>query len=530
VRNWLSAVVGIAVLLLGTASWAFDAQTAFKLASGESDARIAAIDSVIADDDADAIPFLQKLLDDSVKISKDHAFVVDDSGAATDPVTGQAATLPDDADDVINNNRIRGEIEAALAALKLSLPDRIARLDAAKALQAGNVDASKLPLIQKAVAKEKDAEIHEILVQLEAVIQLNSPDKAIRLGAVHALGESSSPSAKEVLSSRLASSDETDADVRAAITAALKAIDRHMLGYEYAAEVFTGVSLGSILLLAALGLAITYGLMGIINMAHGELMMIGAYATYAVQNLFKSHFPELFQFYPVAAIPVAFFVTACVGMVIERSILKFLYGRSLETLLATWGVSLILMQGVRTIFGAQNVEVENPSWMSGNFTISASLVLPYNRIIIIGFSIVVVALVWWLLTKTRLGLFVRAVTQNRAMASCIGVPTARVDTLAFGLGSGIAGLAGVALSQIGNVGPDLGQHYIVNSFMVVVLGGVGQLAGSVLAALGLGVVSKFAEGLTGPVIAEICVLVFVIVFIQRRPQGLFAMTGRSAEG
>jgi urea transport system permease protein len=249
-----------------------------------------------------------------------------------------------------------------------------------------------------------------------------------------------------------------------------------------------------------------------------------------VQNVFRHYLPEAaFPFYLLAALPVAFVVTAGVGMVIERLVLRFLYGRSLETLLATWGISLFLMQLVRTIFGAQNVGVENPGWMSGSVSIAASLSLPYNRIVIIGFSVAVLGFMWWLLTKTRLGLFVRAVTQNRTMARCVGVPTARIDTMAFGLGSGIAGLAGVALSQIGNVGPDLGQHYIVNCFMVVVLGGVGQLAGTVLAALGLGIVSKFLEGITGAVIAEIVVLVFVVVFIQRRPQGLFAMTGRSAE-
>jgi urea transport system permease protein len=290
------------------------------------------------------------------------------------------------------------------------------------------------------------------------------------------------------LATRLAPGNETDPDVRAALADGIQQIDRQLAMYEYAEKLFTGISLGSILLLAALGLAITYGLMGIINMAHGELMMIGAYSTYLVQNLFRHLMPGLFDFYLAAAVPVAFVITALVGMAIERLVLRFLYGRSLETLLATWGVSLFLMQGVRTIFGAQNVE----------------------------------------LTQTRLGLFVRAVTQNRRMASCVGVPTARVDTLAFGMGAGIAGLAGVALSQIGNVGPDLGQHYIVDSFMFVVLGGVGQLAGTVVASLGLGVLNKVLEGSIGPVLAEIMVLVVIVIFIQRRPSGLFALKGREA--
>jgi urea transport system permease protein len=289
------------------------------------------------------------------------------------------------------------------------------------------------------------------------------------------------------------------------------------------------VSLGSILLLAALGLAITYGLMGVINMAHGELIMIGAYTTYLVQNLFRAHAPDAFGWYLAGALPAAFVVAALVGMALERLVIRWLYGRPLETLLATWGISLGLIQLVRTLFGAQNVQVENPSWMSGGIEIMANVVLPWNRIMIIAFAAMVLAGMWLLLTRTRLGLFVRGVTQNRDMASCVGVPTARVDTLAFGLGAGIAGLAGCALSQIGNVGPDLGQGYIVDSFMVVVFGGVGQLAGTVYAALTLGFANKFLEAWQGAVIAKIVVLVFIVFFIQRRPQGLFALKGRSAE-
>jgi urea transport system permease protein len=269
--------------------------------------------------------------------------------------------------------------------------------------------------------------------------------------------------------------------------------------------------------------------MGVINMAHGELIMIGAYATYIVQNFFRAHFGGAFDYYLIAAVPVAFAASALVGMVLERTVIRFLYGRPLETLLATWGISLILIQSVRTIFGAQNVQVENPAWMSGGIELMTNLVLPWNRIVIIAFAALVVALVWALLTRTRLGLFVRGVTQNRGMASALGVPTSRVDTYAFGLGSGIAGLAGCALSQVGNVGPELGQSAIVDSFMVVVLGGVGQLSGTIVAALGLGVVNKFLEAWSGAVLAKIAVLVFIIIFIQKRPQGLFAIRGRMAE-
>jgi urea transport system permease protein len=292
---------------------------------------------------------------------------------------------------------------------------------------------------------------------------------------------------------------------------------------------FTGASLGSILLLVALGLAITYGLMGVINMAHGELMMIGAYATYVVQNLFKAYLPGAFDWYILLAIPASFFAAALVGAALERLIIRWLYGRPLETLLATWGISLVLMQGVRSLFGAQNVQVENPAWLSGGVDVLSNLTLPYNRIAIVAFAGLVLAGVSLLIARTRLGLFVRGVTQNRKMAACVGVNTARIDTYAFALGSGIAGLAGCALSQVGNVGPDLGQGYIVDSFMVVVLGGVGQLAGTVYAALGLGILNKLLEGWQGAVLAKIMVLVFIVVFIQKRPQGIFAMKGRSAE-
>ena len=294
-------------------------------------------------------------------------------------------------------------------------------------------------------------------------------------------------------------------------------------------RVFSGLSLGSILLLGALGLAITYGVMGIINMAHGELLMVGAYSAYAMQSLFRTYFPSAIDWYLPAAIPLAFFAAALVGVIMERTVIRWLYGRTLETLLATWGLSLILIQAARVLFGAQNVEVANPSWMSGGIELMPNLLLPWNRIIIVGFALFVLSLVWVLMNKTRLGMFVRAVTQNRAMAGCVGVPTSRIDTLAFALGAGIAGLGGLALSQISNVGPDMGQGYIVDAFMVVVLGGVGQLAGAVWAALGLGVFTKLLEGWAGAVVAKIVVLVFIIVFIQKRPQGLFALKGRFVE-
>jgi len=324
-------------------------------------------------------------------------------------------------------------------------------------------------------------------------------------------------------------SQEEDLSVKSQLQASIKDIKAALVWGERIGTLFTGLSLGSILLLVALGLAITYGLMGVINMAHGELMMIGAYATDSVQVAFRTYWPSGFDYYLAAALPAAFLSAALVGAVLEKLILRHLYGRPLETLLATWGISLALMQGVRSLYGAQNVAVENPSWMSGGVELLSNLTLPWNRMMIILFAFFVLIFMALLISRTRLGLFVRGVTQNRPMASCMGINTARIDTYAFSLGSGIAGLAGCALSQIGNVGPDLGQGYIVDAFMVVVLGGVGQLMGTVYAALGLGVLNKLLEGLTGAVLAKIAVLVLIIIFIQKRPQGLFALKGRSAE-
>jgi urea transport system permease protein len=348
-----------------------------------------------------------------------------------------------------------------------------------------------------------------------------------RLLAARELADSQQPETLLLLNQQLA--QEQDPLVKKQIQTTLTTVQESLRWGERLGTLFTGASLGSILLLVALGLAITYGLMGVINMAHGELMMIGAYATYVVQALFRQYLPGAFDAYLLVAIPVSFFMAALVGAVMERTVLKNLYGRPLETLLATWGISLVLMQGVRSLFGAQNVGVENPSWMSGSLQLLPNLQLPWNRVLIIAFAAAVLVGMALLISKTRLGLFVRGVTQNRPMASCMGVNTARIDTYAFALGSGIAGLAGCALSQVGNVGPDLGQSYIVDSFMVVVLGGVGQLAGTVYAGLGLGVLSKLLEGWQGAVLAKIALLMLLVLVIQKKPQGLFALKGRSVE-
>ena len=492
---------------------------------GEADARIEALNQAVANADDSTAAFLQALSDDAVKVAGDTVIVVRE-GKGVDPATGVGVSVPAGAEDVMINNRMRGELDSALAALKLFSKDEVTRMAAIKQLQS-DADESKLPLIEKAFASEKNEKIKEQLGMVRAAALLNSTDKTKRLQAAQLLNTSTQANTKTVLLARL--KIETEPDVKSALQNTLRQVEAALAWGDRLGAIFSGISLGSILLLVALGLAITYGLMGVINMAHGELMMIGAYATYVVQGLFQKYLPGAFDWYLLASLPVAFMASALMGALMERSVIRYLYGRPLETLLATWGISLMLMQLVRTLFGAQNVGVENPSWMSGGVQVMGNLSLPYNRLVIIGFAIFVLLGVSWLISKTRLGLFVRGVTQNRAIASCMGVNTARIDTYAFALGSGIAGLAGCALSQVGNVGPDLGQGYIVDSFMVVVLGGVGQLAGTVYAAMGLGVLNKFLEGWTGAVLAKIAVLVFIIIFIQKRPQGIFAMKGRSAE-
>jgi urea transport system permease protein len=504
---------------------ALDGAAVGKLAAGDSDERSAAIAALVAEADPRAAEVLGAFAEGEVQTAGTRVLIVR-GGEALDAVSGEAVTpLPAEREDVVVNNRLRKEIEGALSALKLLSPERGARLAAAKELAAG-AGAAVLPLVRKALERETDADIRQVLELVAASMEMKGGDKAARLAAIARLGESSSPNSRTLLAE---ASTDADEDIRIAAQKSLRAVQGRLAWGERAGLLFAGVSLGSILLLAALGLAITYGLMGVINMAHGELIMIGAYTTYLVQNFFRAQLPGAFDWYLLAAVPASFAVAAAVGMLLERIVIRWLYGRPLETLLATWGISLMLIQSVRSLFGAQNVQVENPAFMSGGIQAFAGVVMPWSRVYIIAFAALVLLAMYLLLTRTRLGLFVRGVTQNREMASCVGVPTGRVDMWAFGLGSGIAGLAGCALSQLGNVGPDLGQGYIVDSFMVVVFGGVGQLAGTVYAALTLGFANKFLEAVSGAVIAKIVVLVFIIVFIQRRPQGLFAVKGRAVE-
>jgi urea transport system permease protein len=525
---WLRLCLGWALWLALGVAHALTPADALALAAGDGDARIAAINRLAVEPDERTLALLQALGNGAVKVQGEQVLILADDGSATDAATGAAVTLADNAEDSMVNNRLRGALEAALSVRDLFGGDVPAQQAAASMLQKAafsEPDAAQLPLVEKALANASlDHRARQSLELARAAMRLASDDEALRLSAAQALGNMGDPALKPLLAARLEA--EQSAGVKAALSASLSALDRSLAVTSVLSQTFTGISLGSILLLAALGLAITYGLMGVINMAHGELIMIGAYATWLVQAAFKNSLPGLFDWYLLAALPVAFIASALVGAAMERTVIRFLYGRPLETLLATWGISLVLMQGVRSLFGAQNVGVENPSWMSGSVTLVGNLTLPWNRIIIVAFAAAVLIGVTLLISKTRLGLFVRGVTQNRPIASCMGVNTARIDTYAFALGSGIAGLAGCALSQIGNVGPDLGQNYIVDSFMVVVLGGVGQLAGTVYAALGLGLLNKLLEGWTGAVLAKIAVLVFIIIFIQKRPQGIFAFKGR----
>ncbi len=449
----------------------------------------------------------------------DDAFVSAGDGTAA---TGVAA---EDLKQVRVNNGIRNAIEAALGALRLFAPDAPTRLEAAEAVYKAH-DPAALPALDQALAKEANAGVKKRMLEARAAALLSAPDavEADRIAAVAVLR------ARGDIDTRgyLASLTDQPPAVAAAITAALTSLDRLAQIWSVAQSVYYGLSLGSVLLLAAAGLAITFGVMGVINMAHGEMVMIGAYVTFVVQQFMREHTPGLYGASLLFAIPLAFLVTGAVGVAVERCLIRFLYGRPLETLLATWGLSLGLQQAVRSIFGANNRDVDTPPWMSGATEVGG-LTLTWNRMYIILFAIIVLAALMAALRYTALGLRMRAVTQNRRMAAAMGIRTPWIDALTFGLGSGVAGMAGVALSQIDNVSPNLGQGYIIDSFMVVVFGGVGNLWGTTLGALTLGIVNKFLEPLAGAVMAKIVVLVLLILFIQRRPRGMFPLKGRAVE-
>src|SRR6266487_5321618 len=448
-------------------------------------------------------------------------YVKAESGTLLDAATGEQATgeKASDLKPVRINNRLRRAIEAALDSLTLLAPDPGKRWEAAQAVFRSR-DAA-------ALAKETDSGVKRALAEARAAVILNmsgakEADQIEAVAVIRARGD------QDALGLLSALPPAASPAVGRAAKDAVAAIQNRLVLWEAAQNAWYGLSLGSVLLLAAIGLAITFGVMGVINMAHGEMVMLGAYTTFVVQQVIRTSFPGLFDWSLVIALPLAFLVAALVGLAIERGIIRFLYGRPLETLLATWGLSLILQQAVRTSFGPTNREVGNPSWMSGSFELGG-ITITYNRMWIIVFTLAVFAALLGLLRFTRLGLEMRAVTQNRAMAASMGIRTARIDALTFGLGSGIAGIAGVALSQIDNVSPNLGQGYIIDSFMVVVFGGVGNLWGTLVGAFTLGIANKFLEPYAGAVLGKIAILVLIILFIQKRPRGLFALKGRAVE-
>ncbi|MEQ1411950.1 urea ABC transporter permease subunit UrtB [Acinetobacter indicus] len=443
------------------------------------------------------------------------------------PALEPVSDWPSDLAQVTLVNTLQKALTFALAHSKMQSEDAAERLEAVDIYES-NLSELQLAQINRLYLQERNNKVKARLAQLKARLDYQQPDVLVKIQAAQVLADSNRPDVLAMVEQEL-QQPNLNPELKAVLLEAKSAIQTRLQASEWAGHLFSGLSTASILLLAALGLAITYGLLGVINMAHGELIMIGAYTTYVVQSLFKSHFGSYLDWYLIVAIPAAFLVSALIGMLIERAVIRPLYGRQLETLLATFGVSLILMQLVRMIFGAQNVEVSNIAWLSGGISISPSLMLPYNRIAIIVFTIAVLLLLVYLLNKTRFGLFVRAVTQNRQMARAVGIRSSRIDMMAFGLGSGLAGLAGCALAQVGNVGPDLGQNYIIDAFLVVVVGGVGQVWGAVLAALGLGISGTALEIGMGAVLAKIILLVLVILFIQKRPQGLFAIKGRFVE-
>ncbi|MEH6825692.1 MAG: urea ABC transporter permease subunit UrtB [Motiliproteus sp.] len=421
------------------------------------------------------------------------------------------------------NNRLRSQLTQAIAALQLNAESAQVRLEALKSMLT-EISADSLPLLQQRTELEIDAEVNELLRIAIAIAQLEDADEAIRLQALQQLDASLYPTVRNRIN--LLVSADPSITVRKKATAVLKGIDSQINLFGNLQTLFFGVSLGSVLILAAIGLAITFGVMGVINMAHGELIMIGAYTTFVVQQLM----PNAIEYSLLVAVPAAFLVSGIVGIAIERGVIRHLYGRPLETLLATFGLSLVLQQAVRTLFSPLNRQVESPQWMSGVWELNPVFSLTLNRLYIIAFCLMVFFALHLILKRTRLGLQVRAVSQNRQMARAMGIRSQWVDAMTFGLGSGVAGVAGVALSQLTNVGPNLGQAYIIDSFMVVVFGGVGNLWGTLVAGLSLGIANKIMEPWAGAVLAKILVLVFIILFIQKRPRGLFPQKGRAAEG
>ena len=522
------AVLLIVATVLPAMAGAFEDAVA-KFANDEFSDTEEAVDTLATSSNPLAYTIVSALQDDRLMADPDtkKIYVKQPDGKIIDALTGAAVDgIPDSAASVRLNNKLRRHVAAALGSLTLQSPDPAKRVQAAQSVFKTH-DEAMLPAIDGALAKETNKDARLAFSEARAAILLFKEDatdaeKLEAIGIIRARGD------QEALALLTGLSGEQPPLVARAAAGATTAIQNRLAIWSAVQNAWYGLSLGSVLLLAAIGLAITFGVMGVINMAHGEMVMIGAYTTFVVQQTIRTSFPGLFDYSLLIAVPLAFLVAGAIGVLIERTIIRFLYGRPLETLLATWGLSLVLQQAVRTMFGPTNQEVGNPSWMSGAFDLG-QITITYNRLWILCFTLAVFVILLAMLRYTALGLEMRAVTQNRRMAASMGIATSRVDALTFGLGSGIAGIAGVALSQIDNVSPNLGQSYIIDSFMVVVFGGVGNLWGTLVGAFTLGIANKFLEPVAGAVLGKIAILVLIILFIQKRPRGLFALKGRAVE-
>lgn len=502
------------------------------LGQGGFGERRTAIEALSAHGDAAAAPALEALIDRRLYLRRADgqvfiAVAAPGGLALTDAVTGEEAGIAPtgEFEDIRINNAVRRAVRSAIGALTLGSPDPAVRRAAVEAMFR-TADPDSVEALDAAIAEEEDDRILRLMRQARAAALLSAGGSVEDLAA--ALEVLEDRGGRDTLALLNRFRPQAPEELIPTVDAAAAKIQSALRTWQIVQDLLYGLSLGSVLLLAAIGLAITFGVMGVINMAHGEMVMLGAYTTFVVQDVLRRTAPELFDYSLFLALPAAFLLTALIGILIERTIIRWLYGRPLETLMATWGLSLILQQLVRSIFGPTNQQVGNPSWMSGAFDVGY-LSITYNRMWIFFGALAVFLILVIVLRRTALGLHMRAVTQNRRMAASVGIRTPWVDALTFGLGSGIAGIAGVALSQIDNVSPNLGTGYIIDSFMVVVFGGVGNLWGTLAAAFTLGIANKFLEPVVGAVVGKIVILVFIILFIQRRPRGLFPVRGRAAE-
>jgi urea transport system permease protein len=502
------------------------------LATGDRQAREQAVDRIVEIGHPRAASVLSALMTRRLATVEGSARVVlepDGGGPLEDALTGAPVENPDalETETIYASNQVRRKLRTAISQVQIFAQDPDARLQATQDIVRDPSPATA-DLLERALEREDVPRVEEAIRLALAKVELLAGDTETKLAAIERLSGSSSPEVRSLLLQLLGREDVPE-EVRAAAQESAEAIETRLTLIDWGQRVFQGISLGSVLLLAAVGLAITFGVMGVINLAHGEMLMLGAYTTFVVQQVVLAVAPGLSELSVLIALPAAFLVAGGMGVLLEQTVVRHLYGRPLETLLATFGISLLLQQGVRTIFGAPNKEVSNPSWMSGSIELIGGAVLTYNRLFILFFALAVLAALALLLKRTTFGLHVRAVTQNRGMARAMGIPSGRIDALTFGLGSGIAGIGGVALSQITNVSPNLGQSFIVDSFMVVVFGGVGSLWGVLGGSMVLGILNKFLEPYAGAMLGKVIVLVLIILFIQWRPRGLFALKGRAGE-